>query len=54
MPIYDKNVTLNLPHEIKRAYLAPQMTPLAFTQTEGCISYTVDKIDCHQMIVLQY
>ena len=54
MPIYDTNVTLNLPHEIKRAYLAPQMTPLAFTQTEGCISYTVDKIDCHQMIVLQY
>lgn len=54
MPVYDIDVTLNLPKEIKNIYLAPQRTPIPFDCKNGKVSYTVEKIDCHQMVVLEY
>ena len=53
-PVYDITVTLNLPKEIKNVYLAPQKKPIPFTSEDGKVTFTVDKIDCHQMVVLEY
>ena len=53
-PVYDINVTLNLPKEIKNVYLAPQKTAIPFTYANGKVQFTVDKIECHQMVVLEY
>ena len=53
-PVYDTNVTLRLPEEIKNIYLAPQNTEIPFTCKDGKVSFTVEKIDCHQMVVLEY
>ncbi len=54
MPVYNVNVELKLPKTVKNVYLAPQREPLAFTQEGGKVSYTVERIDCHQMVVLEY
>ena len=53
-PVYDITVTLNLPKEIKNVYLAPQKKPIPFTCEDGKVMFTVEKIDCHQMVVLEY
>ncbi|RAV12140.1 beta-galactosidase trimerization domain-containing protein [Paenibacillus contaminans] len=54
LPVHDVNVELRLPHSVRQVYLAPQMTPLPFEQTDGTVRYTVPKLECHQMIVLDY
>jgi hypothetical protein len=52
LPVYDVAVELNLPSPVKRVYLAPQMTDLPFEQVNGSVRYTVPKLECHQMVVL--
>ena len=52
-PVYDVAVTLRLPQKVNRVYLAPQMTDIPYTQVGDTVSYTVPKIDCHQMVVLE-
>ena len=52
-PVYDVTVKVKLPQKINRVYLAPQMKDLPYIQEGGTVSYTVPKIDCHQMIVLE-
>lgn len=54
VPVYDIDVTLNLPKEIKNVYLAPQKKQIPFTCENGKVTFTVEKIDCHQMVVLEY
>ena len=54
VPVYGINVTLKLPKTIKKVYLAPQNTQIPFTCVDGKVAFTVDKIDCHQMVVLEY
>ncbi len=54
IPVYDVSLDLKLEKEVKNAYLAPQMTPVDFTRENGRIKLTVEKLDCHQMIVLDY
>jgi len=53
-PIYNIEVTLNVPQTIHKVYLAPQKEDITYTQENGTISFTVNKLDCHQMIVLEY
>jgi len=52
-PIYDTAVTVKLPQKINRVYLAPQMTDIPYTQAGDSVSYTVPKINCHQMVILE-
>ena len=54
LPVYDVQVTLRPGKEIKRVYLAPQMEELPFTQENGEVKYTVHRLECHQMVVLDY
>ena len=53
-PVYDLTVSLRLPRAIQGAYLAPQNTPLDFQQDGGRINITIPKLECHQMLVLDY
>lgn len=39
---------------IKRVYLAPECKDVEFTNESGYISVTIDKFQCHQMIVFEY
>ncbi|WP_409344470.1 beta-galactosidase trimerization domain-containing protein [Paenibacillus sp. MBLB4367] len=54
LPIYDVSVELRLLHPVRHVYLAPQMTPIPFEQTDGAVRYSVPKLECHQMVVLDY
>lgn len=57
LPVLNTDVTLRLPKPIKNVYLAPQMDKLPFqcNENEGTeISFTIPKIDCHQMVVMDY
>ena len=54
IPVYNINVELKLTKEIKRVYLAPQNKEIPFTQNGDTIRYTVNVVECHQMIVLEY
>lgn len=53
IPIYDTQVTLKLDKPIRRVYLAPQMEELPFDASGGTVSYTLPKLECHQMVVLE-
>ncbi|MFE5318736.1 beta-galactosidase trimerization domain-containing protein [Paenibacillus sp. NPDC056579] len=53
VPLYDVRVTLKLDKPVKRAYLAPQMEELPIDEANGSVSYTVPKLECHQMVVLE-
>ena len=54
LPVYDVSVELRIKEQVKQAYLAPQMTLLPFTQTNGVVQFTLPKLETHQMIVLDY
>ena len=54
VPVYDIQVQLKLPQTIQRVYLAPQKKEITFEQADGMIRFTVDKVECHQMVVLEY
>lgn len=54
LPVYGVNVTLRPNKEVRRVYLAPQMTEIPFEQKNGTVKYTVEKMENHQMVVLDY
>lgn len=54
LPVYEVNVTVRVPETVSRVYLAPQMKELPFQVSGTAISYTVPKLDCHQIVVLEY
>lgn len=54
VPIYNIDVTVRTDKYVKKVYLAPQMKEILFEQKDGSVSYTVEKVDNHQMVVLAY
>ncbi|OAS18679.1 beta-galactosidase trimerization domain-containing protein [Paenibacillus oryzisoli] len=53
VPIFETKVSVRLDKPVKKVYLAPQMTELAFvTDSDGTVHYEVPRIDCHQMVVM--
>jgi len=54
IPIYNVEVTLSLKNNVKNVYLAPQMEALTFEQIDDKIRYVVPKLECHQMVVIDY
>lgn len=54
LPVFGVECQLRPGREIKNVYLAPQMENIPFTQENGVVSYTVEKLYNHQMVVLDY
>lgn len=54
VPLHEVKVSVQVSETVKKVYLAPQMEALDFEVFKGRISYTVPKVDCHQMVVLEY
>lgn len=54
LPVYDVKVALRLPVKVKSVYLAPQMKDLEFKQEGNEVKYSVPKLECHQMVVIDY
>ncbi len=52
VPIYDTKVSIKLNKKPSKVYLAPQMLEVDYTYEDGQLKYTVPKIDCHQMVVI--
>ncbi len=53
LPVYDIELSLNINEEVKNVYLAPSGETLAFKQVGNRVEYTVKKLECHQMVVLE-
>ena len=53
-PLYEVKFIFRLPKKIQRITLEPQGTEIPFTQKSGKVELTLDKLVCHQMIVLHY
>ena len=54
LPIYDIKVDIEVPEKVKKVYFAPEMKNLDFEYTEGRISYKIEKLECHSMVVIEY
>ncbi|MEC0241931.1 beta-galactosidase trimerization domain-containing protein [Paenibacillus dokdonensis] len=54
LPVYNIAMDLRIPEKVQQVYLAPQMTPLDFTQKGDRVMYTIPELECHQMVVLAY
>lgn len=54
LPVYGVECHVNIGKRVKRVYLAPQMEEIPFTQENGAVSYRVEKLQNHQMVVLDY
>ena len=52
--MYDVSLTLRPMKKVTRIYLAPTGEALPYTEENGAITLTVPKIECHQMVVLDY
>ncbi len=54
VPIYNTRLRFRLPERIRQVYLAPQRKLIPFTQNGVEVTVTVDKVECHQMVVFEY
>lgn len=54
IPIYDVKVSVRIHEKVKRVYLAPELREIPFTQLEDTVSYIVDRLECHQIVVIEY
>jgi len=54
VPLHDVEVTVRTSRPVNGVYLAPQMTPLPYRYENHAVSYTVPKVECHQMVVIGY
>lgn len=53
VPLHNVKVWIREERPVKRVYLAPQMEELTFVQENGRVRFTVPKVECHQMVVVQ-
>ncbi len=53
IPVYNINVSVKTDKAVNKVYKAPQMTEVPYKYENGILSYTVDKIECSQLIVIE-
>lgn len=53
-PIYDIEINLNIKMEVNKIYLAPSNNPIEYSRTHNKLNFIVPKIECHQMVVIDY
>ncbi len=54
IPLYDIDVAVKTDKQPKRVYLAPENRDIAYTYEKGVLSYKIDKLDLHAMVVIDY
>ncbi|KRF05568.1 beta-galactosidase [Paenibacillus sp. Soil766] len=54
VPLYDVQVSIRTSKTVKNVYMAPQMTALTFTYEDQTVFYTMPRLECHQMVVIEY
>ena len=54
IPLCSVNVSVKTGFEPKRVYLAPEMRDIPYTYENGRVSYTIDRLECHAMVVMEY
>lgn len=52
VPLYHTEVKLKLKEQVKRIYLAPSMEELSFRQTGQEVCFCIERMICHQMVVV--
>jgi len=52
VPLYNVEVSIKLPAKPVRVYLAPEEKDIEYKYEDGVLTYTVDKFEIHQMIVI--
>lgn len=53
-PVYDVKFAFRLPEKIRKVTLEPQGIGIPFTERDGLVEVMLEKLVCHQMIVLHY
>ncbi|HOV69972.1 MAG TPA: beta-galactosidase trimerization domain-containing protein, partial [Clostridia bacterium] len=53
LPLYDIRVKVRIPHKVKKVYIAPDIQSIEFSQTGDLVAFTVPKIWCHSMVVVE-
>ena len=53
-PIHNVRLSLNVNENIKKTYLAPQMTELNIEKCNGRFEVNVPTVECHQMVVFEW
>lgn len=54
IPVYNTEIQVKIPYNAKKVYLVPQMENIYFNRQNDAIQYIVPKIECHQMVVIDY
>ena len=54
IPLYNINVKIKTNKNVKRVYKAPSQEDIFYEFKDGILSYILDVLDCHQMIVIDY
>jgi len=53
VPVFNIEVEIKTDKKVTKVYKAPQMEEISYTYENGILSYTVDKIECSQLIVIE-
>jgi hypothetical protein len=54
VPLFNIRNEVRTNRAVKQVSLAPQLDQLPFEYNNGVVSYTVPKLDCHQMVVISF
>jgi hypothetical protein len=54
IPLYNISVKLHTDFVPKKVYIAPEKKDIPFSYENGILSYTVDKLENHAMVVIDY
>ena len=53
-PLYNTEIKLSVPEQVNSVTLVPQNKEIPFVQKDGKITFNVEKMELHQLIVLNY
>lgn len=54
IPLYGIDVCVKTDRAPKKVYLAPEMKDIPYTYENGAVSYTIEKLDMHAMVVIEF
>ena len=54
MPVYNIDCSLQTDKTVKKVFLPLENTQLPFTQCDGKVQFTLPKLHCHSVVVIEY